>query len=92
MRIKLIGKLASINIQVQIDVGFGDAVTPKAEEAEFPTILNLPAPSLLVYPRETVIAEKFQSMVDLGITNSRLKDFYDIWFLCHGFQLREVHS
>ena len=71
VRIKLKGKLALINIQVQIDVGFGDAVTPKAEEAEFPTILDLPAPSLLVYPRETVIAEKFQVMVDLGITNSR---------------------
>jgi predicted nucleotidyltransferase component of viral defense system len=88
VRIKLKGKLASINIQVQIDVGFGDAVTPKAEEAEFPTILDLPAPSLLVYPRETVIAEKFQVMVDLGITNSRLKDFYDIWFLCQKFEFQ----
>lgn len=88
VRIKLTGKLALINIQVQIDIGFGDAVTPKALEAELPTVLNLPAPRLLVYPRETVIAEKFQAMVDLGITNSRLKDFYDIWFLCQKFEFQ----
>ncbi|BAZ10688.1 hypothetical protein NIES4071_25110 [Calothrix sp. NIES-4071] len=88
VRIKLTAKLDSISIQVQVDVGFGDAVTPKAEEAEFPAILDMPAPCLLVYPRETVVAEKFQAMVDLGITNSRLKDFYDIWFLCQKFQFQ----
>ena len=78
----------TIIIQVQIDIGFGDAVTPQAQEVEFPTILNLPAPSLLIYPRETVIAEKFQAMVALGIINSRLKDFYDIWFLCQNFEFQ----
>jgi predicted nucleotidyltransferase component of viral defense system len=88
VRIKLTGQLAATNISVQVDIGFGDAVTPRAEEAEFPSILNLPAPSLLVYPRETVIAEKFQAMVALGIRNSRLKDFYDIWFLCQHFEFQ----
>ncbi|MEH2135134.1 hypothetical protein VF14_24040 [Nostoc linckia z18] len=88
IRIKLTGQLASTNISVQVDIGFGDAVTPTAEEAEFPSILNLPAPSLLVYPRETVIAEKFQAMVSLGIRNSRLKDFYDIWFLSQHFEFQ----
>ncbi len=88
VRIKLIGKLASTKISVQVDIGFGDAVTPTPEEAEFPSILNLPAPSLLIYPRETVIAEKFQAMVTLGIRNSRLKDFYDIWFLCQHFEFQ----
>lgn len=88
IRIKLTGQLASTNISVQVDIAFGDAVTPIAEEAEFPSILNLPAPSLLVYPRETVIAEKFQAMVTLGIRNSRLKDFYDIWFLCQHFEFQ----
>ncbi len=88
VRIKLTGKLTSVNIQVQVDIGFGDAVTPSAALAEFPTILDMPAPSLLVYPRETVVAEKFQAMVDLGITNSRLKDFYDIWFLCQKFEFQ----
>lgn len=51
-------------------------------------MLNLPAPSVLIYPRETVVAEKFQAMVALGIGNSRLKDFYDIWFLCQKFEFQ----
>jgi predicted nucleotidyltransferase component of viral defense system len=88
VRIKLKGQLAAIDILVQVDIGFGDAVTPQAQEAELPSMLNLPAPSLLVYPRETVIAEKFQAMVALGIINSRLKDFYDIWFLCQHFEFQ----
>ncbi|MBD2777457.1 nucleotidyl transferase AbiEii/AbiGii toxin family protein [Iningainema tapete] len=88
VRIKLRSQLETTTIQVQIDIGFGDAVTPKAQEVEFPPILNLPAPCLLIYPRETVIAEKFQAMVALGIMNSRLKDFYDIWFLCQKFEFQ----
>ncbi|BAZ19476.1 hypothetical protein NIES4073_03460 (plasmid) [Kalymmatonema gypsitolerans NIES-4073] len=86
VRIKLIGRLDIIPISVQIDIGFGDAVTPRPQEVTFPPILDLPAPSLLIYPRETVVAEKFQAMVALGIANSRLKDFYDVWFLCQKFE------
>lgn len=88
VRIKLTGQLDATNIKVQIDIGFGDAVTPKAQEVEFPCILNLPAPSLFIYSRETVVAEKFQAMVALGIMNSRLKDFYDIWFLGQKFEFQ----
>jgi len=88
VRIKLTGQLASTIIQIQIDIGFGDAVTPTAQEVAFPSMLDLPGPSLLVYPRETVVAEKFQAMVSLGIANSRLKDFYDIWFLCQKFDFQ----
>lgn len=66
---------------MQVDVGFDDAVTPEAIEADFPTMLDHPAPHLRVYPPETVIAEKFQAMVMLGIANSRMKDFYDIWVI-----------
>lgn len=88
VRIKLRGQLDTVTILVQIDIGFGDAVTPTPQEVAFPPILNLPAPSLLIYPRETVIAEKFQAMVALGIMNSRLKDFYDIWFLCQNFEFQ----
>lgn len=88
VRIKLTGQLASIMIQIQIDIGFGDAVTPRPQEVVFPPILDLPAPSLLIYPRETVVAEKFQAMVTLGVANSRLKDFYDIWFLCQKFEFQ----
>ncbi|MBE9210577.1 nucleotidyl transferase AbiEii/AbiGii toxin family protein [Nostoc sp. LEGE 06077] len=86
VRIKVIGRLDGIPLPVQIDIGFGDAVTPRPQEVAFPPILNLPTPSLLIYPRETVVAEKFQAMVALGIANSRLKDFYDIWFLCQKFE------
>ena len=48
-------------------------------------MLTFPAPTLRAYPRETVIAEKYQAMVALGIANSRMKDFYDIWFLARHF-------
>ncbi|WP_051036649.1 nucleotidyl transferase AbiEii/AbiGii toxin family protein [Calothrix sp. PCC 6303] len=88
VRINLQGKLDSTKISIQVDIGFGDAVTPLPEEALLPSILDLPAPRLQIYPRETVVAEKFQAMVALGISNSRLKDFYDIWFLCQSFEFQ----
>lgn len=64
---------------VQIDVGVGDAVTPVARRAKYPTLLDFPAPELRMYPPETVIAEKFETIVKRGMVNSRMKDFYDIW-------------
>lgn len=63
---------------IQIDIGFGDAVTPGPVEMEYPTLLELPGPRLLAYPRETVISEKLEAMVKLGIANSRMKDFHDL--------------
>ena len=68
---------------MQIDIGFGDIVVPKPRSLEYPVILNFPAPVLLGYPRETVIAEKLQALTMLGILNSRLKDYFDIWLLSH---------
>ena len=64
---------------MQIDVGVGDAVTPMARKAKYPTLLDFPAPELRMYPPETAIAEKFESLVKRGMVNSRMKDFYDIW-------------
>ncbi|GAB1538292.1 nucleotidyl transferase AbiEii/AbiGii toxin family protein [Scytonema sp. NUACC21] len=90
VRIKLKGILSNTPVPLQIDVGFGDAVTPTATEASFPTILSLPVPVMQIYPRETVVSEKFQAMVSLGIKNSRLKDFYDILFLCGNFNFEGV--
>lgn len=84
-RIKLIGLLGAARIPVQIDVGFGDAVTPEAKEVDYPTLLDLPAPRIRVYPPETVIAEKLQAMVALGMQNSRMKDFYDLWTIARQF-------
>ena len=60
-------------ISVQIDIGFGDVITPAPIEVEYPTMLNFPAPRLRAYPRETVVAEKFEAMVKLGMVNSRMK-------------------
>ncbi|HEY9826661.1 MAG TPA: nucleotidyl transferase AbiEii/AbiGii toxin family protein [Stenomitos sp.] len=93
VRIKLNAFLTgtSTRIDLQIDIGFGDAVTPQVRVAEFHTILEgFPAPSLKTYPSETVIAEKFQAMVSLGIANSRMKDFYDIWYLCQNFRFEGI--
>jgi len=71
--------LAEARIHVQIDVGFGDAITPPGTDLEFPTLLgDMPAPNVLAYPTETIVAEKAEAMVDLGISNSRMKDFTDV--------------
>ena len=68
-------------IPLQVDIGFGDAITPPAEELDFPTLLDFPAPHVLAYPKSVVVAEKFEALVTLGLANSRMKDFYDLWML-----------
>jgi predicted nucleotidyltransferase component of viral defense system len=85
LRVTLQARLGKIRIPLQVDIGFGDAVTPEAQPEEFPTLLDFPAPILLAYPRETSIAEKFEAIVNLGLTNSRMKDYYDIWLLSEQF-------
>ncbi len=78
IRVPLLGYLENARLPVQIDIGFGDAVTPAPVETSFPTLLDFPAPSLFSYPRETVVAEKFEALVKLGIANTRMKDFHDL--------------
>jgi hypothetical protein len=85
VRVMLDARLGSARIRLQIDVGFGDAVVPPPEPAEFPVLLDQPAPRLRVYWRQTVVAEKLQAMVDLGLANSRMKDFFDLRFLASTF-------
>ena len=81
--------LGTARIPVQVDFGFGDAVTPGPEEARLPTLIDdMPAPFLQTYPQVSAIAEKFESMVQMGIRNSRMKDFYDIWALSETFAFR----
>jgi predicted nucleotidyltransferase component of viral defense system len=87
LRIKTTANVDGAKVRVAIDIGFGDAVEPAATETELPVLLDLPPPRLRVYPRETVIAEKFQAMVNLGRANSRMKDLYDIWVLSRTFEL-----
>jgi predicted nucleotidyltransferase component of viral defense system len=79
-------RLENAAITLQIDVGFGDAVTPRAARIQYPTILGFPAPEILAYPPQTVIAEKFHAMVALGIANSRMKDFFDLWVMGRTFE------
>ncbi len=85
VRLTVEAHLGSARLPLQIDVGFGDAIIPAPSKAAFPVLLDFPAPTLAVYPKETVVAEKFQAMVELGITNSRMKDFYDLWYLAGHF-------
>lgn len=86
VRIQMTAALGNARIPIEVDIGFGDAVTPKAERMEYPTLLDQPAPVLRVYPKETAVAEKYEAMVSLGIANSRMKDFYDVWVLARDFE------
>lgn len=85
LRLRAIASIGGARINLTIDIGFGDALEPGAEVVDYPVMLDLPAPRLRAYARETVIAEKFQAMVALGRANSRMKDFYDIWILSRSF-------
>jgi hypothetical protein len=79
LRVRLLGRLGNARCTVQLDVGYGDAVTPGPEEAVYPTLLDdQPPPRLRVYPRATVVAEKLEAMVSLGMANSRMKDYFDL--------------
>jgi hypothetical protein len=77
------GSFDSIKLTVPIDIGFGDIITPLAEKKEFPRLLHMQTFSMLMYPRETVVAEKFEAIVSLGLPNSRMKDYYDLYILIH---------
>ncbi|HBR82914.1 MAG: nucleotidyl transferase AbiEii/AbiGii toxin family protein [Qipengyuania citrea] len=79
VRLKTFAYMEKTKILVTIDVGFGDALADASQQLEYPTLLDLPSPQVRSYPPETVIAEKFQAMVALGVANGRMKDFYDLW-------------
>lgn len=85
-RVKLEGRLGNARINTQIDIGFGDSVVPNPTQIEYPTLLDMPAPRIRVYPPETVIAEKFESMVSRGMLNSRMKDYYDLRMMAKEFR------
>ncbi|MCY4182984.1 MAG: nucleotidyl transferase AbiEii/AbiGii toxin family protein [Gammaproteobacteria bacterium] len=77
-RARTAARLGAAIIPVQIDIGFGDPITPAPVQLEYPVLLDQPAPFLRSYPRETVVAEKFQAIVAHDLANSRMKDFYDL--------------
>ena len=86
IRVSLTARLGKTRLPIQIDIGFADVITPEPESIDYPTILDFPAPHLYGYPPETVVAEKFQAMTVLGMANSRMKDFHDIWTLANHFK------
>lgn len=89
VRVRTIATIAGARIPIQVDIGFGDAITPAPVEIDYPALLDAPAPHLRAYPVETVVAEKFEAVVTLGMANSRLKDFYDLWLIAQTFEFRK---
>jgi predicted nucleotidyltransferase component of viral defense system len=83
--IKITARLGNVRKLLQFDIGFGDVVVPKPETWEYPTLLHMEKPLIKAYSKESVIAEKFEAMLYLAELNSRMKDFYDIYSLCTGF-------
>ena len=84
-RIVFSARIDQARVILQFDIGFGDSIFPAAEFSEYPVLLESEKPKIKTYPRYTVIAEKFEAMVTLGMKNSRLKDFFDIWLLSECF-------
>jgi hypothetical protein len=89
VRVKWLGYLGKARINLRLDVGFGDIVTPAPKEVEIPTVLaDMEKPRICAYPPETVIAEKYQAMIALGTVNSRMKDFFDLWYISNSMEFK----
>ncbi len=87
VRVRLTATLERARIPLQVDVGFGDVVTPATQRITFPVLLDGPAPTLQGYPLATVVAEKLESLTQLGMATSRMKDLYDLWHVLRTFDL-----
>jgi len=87
VRLKTAAYLERTRIPVTIDIGFGDALADAAQQLDYPTLLDLPVPHIRSYPPATVIAEKFQAMVALGVLNGRMKDYYDLWAIPRSLEI-----
>ncbi|MDY6954515.1 MAG: nucleotidyl transferase AbiEii/AbiGii toxin family protein [Thermodesulfobacteriota bacterium] len=88
VRVRVQGSLGNARVSLQIDIGFGDVIVPGPSKVTYPALLDFPPPELNGYTMKSTIAEKFQAMVKLGVLNSRMKDFYDIWMLSRTFDFR----
>ena len=86
IRVTFRGHLGTARMRIQLDIGFGDVIIPCALQIQYPTILEMSPPHIQCYSREAIIAEKFEAITKLGIINSRMKDFYDIWFLSRMYE------
>ena len=85
VRIRFQANLGAARVTLQLDIGFGDVIVPAPQPIEYPTLLDFEAPRLRGYSKESMVAEKFESLVTLGILNSRMKDYFDIWTLSRQF-------
>ena len=90
MRLRTIAYLGTTQIPITVDLGFGDALGDPKYQIEYASLLDFPAASIRAYSPATVIAEKFQAVVALGIANSRMKDFYDLWTLPKAVKIDHV--
>ncbi len=86
IRVTLPARCGTARLNLQIDLGIGDAVWPSVQSSDYPVLLDFPAPTVLVYPREAVVAEKLEALVALGERNSRIKDFFDLNYLATHFE------
>lgn len=86
VRVLLRATLERSVVPMQIDVGFGDDFSVAPVEIDLPSLLQMPSPRLKAYRQETAIAEKLEALVGFGLLNSRMKDYYDFWFLAHHFE------
>jgi hypothetical protein len=85
VRIRFQSKLGTARVTLQLDIGFGDVIVPAPQPIEYPTLLDFEAPRLRGYSKESIVAQKFESLVPLGVLNSRMKDYFDIWTLSRQF-------
>ncbi len=85
IRVKLRASIGRAMVPLQVDVGIGDALAVAPDEVTFPVLLGMPAPKLRAYSRETVVAEKLEALVELGMLNSRFKDYFDLHYLARSF-------
>jgi hypothetical protein len=91
VRVRFHATLARARVPMQLDIGFGDIITPGPMEIEYPTMLDFPAPILRAYPKETVVAEKLEALTALGLLNSRIKDYYDLALLSRMYPFNGQH-
>ena len=84
-RVSLCAFIGKARIWLQVDVGYGDSITPTPLKRNYPTLLDFPSPVLRCYAPETALAEKFEAVVNLGLLNSRMKDYFDFWVIGHQF-------
>jgi predicted nucleotidyltransferase component of viral defense system len=81
-------RLHTAKLPLRLDIGFSDKIFPKPANLKYPVLLDSPSPQLKGYTPETMIAEKLDAMVKLGLANSRMKDFYDVWTMVNQFQIK----